>query len=154
MTAVHVDCSITPCIFDVHGSDHQAAERAVRSVEGFEQAESTDWFGWSVTGPLDADGDGFFDLVIGAPGDGSRGSFLPGKVHLLLGPLSGVVSAADADRSWLGDEAGSSTGAGLAVGDFDGDTVTDLVIGAPDHATTAGAQAGRVYLLLGPLLGP
>lgn len=108
-----------------------------------------DWLGWRMTGPVDVDLDGFADLVLGAPGDYYLAPTHPGKVHLLLGPLSGTVSAAEADHTWLGDERGAHAGTGLALGDFDGDATVDLAVGAPDATTDAGDDAGKVHLLLG-----
>ncbi len=75
----------------------------------------------------DVDGDGIPDAVAGAPvGDGEG---------------DGVFAVSGADGGVLWRRAGSGNfGAALAVGDFDGDTLPDLVVGAPGVQSPGGGR--------------
>ena len=97
----------------------------------------------------DFDGDGRDDLAIGVPGDGGH----RGVVQIFYGDYGGFRvgpywSAASAGVFALG----SSFGATLSSGDFDGDGYADLAIGAPgrfvsDRGTVAvihGSASGLV----------
>ncbi|MCB9745432.1 MAG: FG-GAP repeat protein [Alphaproteobacteria bacterium] len=100
----------------------------------------------------DVNGDGYADLLAGAPtrpGAGDNG----GEAALFLGPLEGVVEYSDAEAVLEGQ--GSNEYAGQAValpGDLDGDGHPDLVVGSP--SSDAGASGGgAVYVLHGPAQG-
>ncbi|MBN2392327.1 MAG: FG-GAP repeat protein [Anaerolineae bacterium] len=99
--------------------------------------------GWSVSSAGDMNGDGFDDVLIGAPND----MFGLGRAYLVLGsvtPESFSLNAADAiyEARLAGDRAGNSV---AGVGDTNGDGLDDLLIGAPDAAS----QNGEAYLVLG-----
>ncbi len=102
--------------------------------------------GQAVSGAGDTDGDGFDDLLVGAPGAGESGS-LHGAAYLLLGPDG--VGRAELSGEGAGDGAGSAV---AAAGDVDADGYGDLLVGAADEES-GGSAAGAAYLLLGPLSG-
>ena len=85
----------------------------------------------------DVDGDGFMDLLVGAP-TGVTGGVDSGYAHLVSGVDGTILHQFDGAAS--GDEFGSSL---AGVGDVDGDGVPDVAIGAP------GAGPGRVYVYSG-----
>ncbi|MFZ5477659.1 MAG: MopE-related protein [Myxococcota bacterium] len=108
---------------------------------------STSWQeGASLAGAGDADGDGYDDLIVGAPAYTSGGADY-GAAYLVLGP---VVAGDLEDHARLrGDEDGDLAGQAVAGGgDFDGDGISDVVVGAPDEAT-GGSGAGAAYVLFG-----
>ena len=111
-----------------------------------------DLAGWSVAGVGDCDADGYDDLLIGAPGEDSNGTDA-GTAYLLLSPVTGTVSLADADAKLMGENAydEGATRVGHA-GDVDGDGYFDLLIGAPGYDGSA-RNGGAAYLLRGPASG-
>lgn len=111
---------------------------------------SGDHFGHALaTG--DYDGDGYDDLAIGAPGvDGILGSS-EGRVHIAWGSFAGLgvvetISLGDAGTLPTGDDL---FGFSLATGDFNGDEVADLAIGAIGVRKRDVGAAGQVFVMTG-----
>ncbi|MFZ5482060.1 MAG: MopE-related protein [Myxococcota bacterium] len=93
--------------------------------------------GVALDGPGDVDGDGYGDILIGAYGDSTAAEYA-GAAYLVRGPLSGRSnSLADADLIVRGSAAWDFLGHGVASGDFDGDGVLEVWVGA-----TVGTEDG------------
>jgi hypothetical protein len=113
-----------------------------------------DGAGRAVAGGGDVDGDGIADLLVGAPMESAAGEDTPGVVYLVLGPVTGERSLADADARLSGREAEDGAGSAVAmVGDVDGDGYGDLLVVSARADTEAGSGASAAYLLFGPLSG-
>ncbi len=121
------------------------AALALARVDG---EASGDEAGAAVAFAGDTDGDGYGDVLVGAPG-ADRGA---GRVYLVAGPAT-PATLADAVAELRGDSAGDALGSALAgVGDVDGDGLCDLLSGAPGD-DRGGSGAGAAWLLYGPTRG-
>jgi hypothetical protein len=82
----------------------------------------------------DIDNDGFLDLVIGAPNLPAKAAkSTAGEVFVVHGQfnLPATIDLAVADLTIHGAQADDRFGFALATGDFTGDCVADLLVGAP-----------------------
>jgi len=112
--------------------------------------EDDDRFGSAVAAG-DFNGDGIFDLAVGAPGEtvGTAGG--AGAVNVLNGSSGGLGGGPLFTQS--NAEAGDEFGSALAAGDFNGDGIFDLAVGAPGEDVGALGNAGAVTVLFGSALG-
>jgi hypothetical protein len=102
-------------------------------------------YGFSIAAVGDLNGDGFGDLVVGAPGALAD----VGQVFVYLGSAGGVRATPDVTLNGPG-EANVLYGAAVAgAGDLNTDGYADLVAGAP----MAAGGAGRVFVYLGSPTG-
>jgi len=111
---------------------------------------NTDLFGWSVAGLGDVNGDGFDDIMIGAP-QNDGGGLDSGEVYVYLGSRTGLPETPD----WYaqGKEASDKFGHVVAsAGDVNGDGYSDSIVGAPE-SDDAGSDAGMACLYLGSSTG-
>jgi uncharacterized repeat protein (TIGR01451 family) len=105
-----------------------------RTIEGQIVGEQ---FGWEVEPVGDVDGDGAADLAVAAP-FGNNGGSGSGSIYIHSGADGSLIRRFDGQSGdWLGIDMD-------AGGDFTGDGVPELIVGAP---TADGvASPGRVYV--------
>ncbi len=107
-------------------------------------------YGWAVAAAGDVNGDGYGDVIVGAPFYDSPVTDA-GRAFLYYGTASGL-------RASPGWTAGADQAAyyGLSVataGDVNGDTFSDVIVGAP-HWTNGNTNEGAVFVYLGSASGP
>jgi len=96
----------------------------------------------------DLDGDGQLDLIVSAPYQDS-GELDAGRVYVFHGGQGLVSGSADTATVMLtGIPNSGPIGLTLRAGDIDGDSIADLLIGAPE-ANALGTRDGLAYLFRG-----
>ncbi|HCQ65145.1 MAG TPA: hypothetical protein DIU07_08285 [Rhodobacteraceae bacterium] len=115
--------------------------------------------GYSVSGAGDVNGDGFADLIIGAP-LGDRGGFGAGEAYVIYGgDLAAKAGSSGSIRLYSlslsngfiirGDASRDAAAASVSdAGDVNGDGIADLIVGAPG-GDDGGADAGEAYVVFG-----
>jgi hypothetical protein len=113
---------------------------------------SGDLFGHSVSGAGDINGDGYADLLVGAPNATRGGRRNAGRVFVFMGSALGVSMSPTfaLDGGLDGDVYGRVV---AGVGDVNRDGYSDVVVGAPLRDVGVIADVGAVYLYLGSHLG-
>lgn len=109
-------------------------------------------FGTSASSAGDVNGDGYADIIIGAPDFGTPGLDSAGEALLWFG--SPLGPGATPDWAFRGTEPGMTVGYRVAAaGDVNGDGYADILVTAPQQNVNAG-ERGWVYLFYGSSTGP
>jgi hypothetical protein len=99
----------------------------------------------------DLNGDGFADLVVGAP-EYHNGETRSGAIFLYYGSAAGI--SVEAGWQMISDQAGSQLGQSVAAaGDLNGDGFDDLIAGAPWYSLAEGS-GGAAFVYFGSAAGP
>ena len=125
----------------------------IAADQGF-KIQGRDYFGTSVSGIGDVNGDGFADILIGASSD-SQGGSNAGAAFVVYGSAdptalnlsSGTIAAARGFKIAAGTGYGSMGNSVSGVGDFNGDGIGDFIIGyaSSDLTKSGGGEAYVVY---------
>ncbi|MES2644500.1 MAG: FG-GAP-like repeat-containing protein, partial [Myxococcota bacterium] len=140
----------------VHGSGAGQAYVYLGSAEGISTTASTtltgeatrNYFGFSVSGAGDVNGDGYDDVIVGASGYSSD----LGRAYVFEGSATGVASgsATTADATLTGEARPNSFGISVSgAGDVNGDGYDDVIVGADYYSSST----GRAYVFEGSATG-
>jgi len=134
--------------FVYHGSASGLNAAPAWTAEG-DQASA--WFGYSVAPAGDVNGDGFSDVIVGAPAF-DAGQTNEGRAFVYLGSAAGLA----ATPAWTteADVAGAQLGASVATaGDVNGDGYSDVIVGA-NLFSNGQSNEGRALVHHGSPGGP
>ncbi|MFO7854349.1 MAG: integrin alpha, partial [Paracoccaceae bacterium] len=128
----------------------------ISSIGGFRIDGEASWdeSGASVSGVGDVNGDGFADVIVGAPGHDGYGRN-SGEAYVVFGGTGGFPSeldpsALDGANGFRIEGGAPYARAGISVssaGDLNGDGIDDLVVGA--RGSTYYGVAGAAYVVFG-----
>ena len=108
--------------------------------------------GYSVAIAGDVNGDGYADVLVGAPEEASNGN-LSGTGYLVHGPISGDLILDQADAIFAAENNDDYLGSAVSTaGDVDDDGRDDVLLGANKDDFNA-SDAGAAYIMLAPVLG-
>jgi hypothetical protein len=144
---------------DLTGLDGANGFRLDGEPEEDEESPYPFAFGWSVASGGDVNGDGFADLIVGAPYADPNGENT-GASFVVFGKASGfgaTIQVLDLDGNdgfrINGETGGAFTGFSVAsAGDVNGDGFDDLIVGAPNHFPDV-YESGATYVLFGMASG-
>jgi Ca2+-binding RTX toxin-like protein len=154
----NVNCGASYVVFGKAGGFGAILDlAALDGSNGFQITGSApgDLLGISVSGAGDVNGDGFADLIVGAPAADTNGSS-SGVSYVVFGKSSAFSSNLDVSSlngmngfkingAAVGDYAGRSVS---SAGDVNGDGLTDIVIGSP-YSNSDGSNSGAAYIVFG-----
>lgn len=106
-------------------------------------------FGHSVACAGDINGDGYSDLLVGAP-DHTTTYSEEGKAYLYLGGSYSV--ATNAAWTFEGNQASATNGFSIAAGDVNGDGFSDVIVGSP-WFDNGQANEGKAFVFHGSANG-
>jgi hypothetical protein len=119
--------------------------------------DSYDRFGYSVSSG-DINGDGYDDIIIGAPYASPAGGTEAGETYVIFGsaapPATVDLNSTSADITIYGDDAYDYSGSFVSSGDINGDGYADIIIGARGADPAGGIEAGETYVIFGSAAPP
>ncbi len=119
--------------------------------------DTFDYSGFSVSSG-DINGDGYADVIIGAPYANPTGGTDAGETYVIFGsaapPANIDLNSVAADITIYGDDASDHSGHSVSSGDANGDGYDDVIIGAPYADPAGGYDAGETYVIFGSAAPP
>ena len=149
--ASRLDAGVVSVLYGAGGGLSTSGGQLFTQVGG--AVEADDWFGWAMAAG-DFNNNGFADLAVGAPIE-SVTSTTQGVVSVLDGSAGGLTTAGGQLFTQVSDppESFDQFGYALAAGDFNGNSFTDLAVGARLEDLAGTADAGAVSVLYGSASG-
>ncbi len=121
--------------------------------------ESNSFFGFSVSSAGDFNGDGFDDVIVGAPFADRNSETNSGAAYIFfggpgftIGSQTELNASSDANVILEGQSAGDQFGFSVAsAGDFQGDEddIQDVIVGAPEDDNNDQVDSGSVFVFFG-----
>jgi len=144
-------------VFVYHGSYFGLTSQPAWSVVG---GQSSCKFGYSVDTAGDVNGDGFSDVIIGAPLYSSEPEGT-GKVFLYYGSADGLnfkdiwafSGLQDFSIGYLEIKGGGFGYSVSTAGDVNGDSYSDVIIGAPSYRDSNNIKIGKAFVIYGSSSG-
>ena len=129
--------------------DDEAVSSALSQVPALvnEGNQASADYGWAVASAGDVNGDGFEDVLVGAPFKGTGG-----MAYLYLGSSDGLV----ASPAWIGagpDYVALYGWSVASAGDVNNDGYGDVIVGAPWYQMPSQHTVGAVFVYLGSAEG-
>jgi Ca2+-binding RTX toxin-like protein len=124
-------------------------------------AAAGNYSGWSVSAAGDVNGDGFADLLVGAPWANPNGKSWAGSSYVVFGKASGFtptlsLAGLDGTNGFRLDGVAAEDKSGWSVsaaGDMNGDGFADLIVGAKWANPNGKSVAGSSYVVFGKASG-
>ena len=120
-----------------------------------ESNQAGSWFGFSAGSAGDVNGDGYSDVVVGAPRYHNAQNLEVGRAFVWYGSASGLGpngTPANADWSVESDQVSFFGGSVGTAGDVNGDGFSDVIIGAKSY-TNGEHEEGAAYVYHGAAWG-
>ena len=130
--------------FVYYGSESGLGSTPAWTAESDQEASA---FGYSVSTAGDVNGDGFADVIVGAP-QYDNGQVWQGRAFVYYGSESGLATTS----AWTAESDQAEAWFGLSVstaGDVNGDGYADVIVGAPAQSP----GEGRIFVYYGSSSG-